>query len=139
MREARDRLGRIKGKKLKSLCQSLGCPLRFCMLAGETENGSSPCFLSIQRLGFQGIKAHDDIVHEYPSSCGCVVGRIGLSSLGVVVGIPGVLRQPFVILVIDLGVRAVAPQDPHTGLTVSLIVLYLVFPFRNWCDSSHPT
>ena len=42
MREARDRLGRIRGKKLKVLCQSLGFRLRLWKVAADTEKAPDP-------------------------------------------------------------------------------------------------
>jgi hypothetical protein len=35
-------LARIKGKKLKNLRQTLGCPLRLCNLSAEAENAPAP-------------------------------------------------------------------------------------------------
>ena len=64
--------------------------------------------VSTQQLIFQRIEAHNDIVHQHPSSAGRVVGGIRHLSLGVVVRIPAIAGQPLVIFVIDLCVQAVA-------------------------------
>jgi len=45
MRKGLDWLGRIRGKKLKNVCQSLGFRLRVWKVAGDIEKAPDPVFL----------------------------------------------------------------------------------------------
>ena len=67
-------LARIKGKKLKNLCQSLGFSLRLCNLADETENAPETfCSRKNEPLRNRQIFKLDSFSQKSPTRCGGVI------------------------------------------------------------------
>ncbi len=67
-------LARIKGKKLKNLCQSLGFSLRLCNLADETENAPETfCSRKNEPLRNRQIFKLDSFSQKSPARSGGVI------------------------------------------------------------------